>query len=143
MMMRALGVDFGRKRIGVALSDPLGLTASPFCVIKVASIDKAIDELATLATEHEVEVMVVGVPYNMDGTSGQAARAALKFMDRLREKTGLKVEGVDERLTTASAERALIEGDVSRAKRKTVVDKVAAALILQTYLDGQRASGEG
>lgn len=141
--MRALGVDFGKKRIGVALSDPLGLTAQPFCVIKVTSIDKAIDEIASLAAEHEVEVMVVGVPYNMDGSSGSAAEAALKFIDRLREKTGLMVEGVDERLTTASAERALIEGNLSRAKRKIVVDKVAAALILQTYLDGQRASGEG
>lgn len=142
MMGRVLGVDLGTKRIGLALSDPRGITASPLEVLG-RSGDRGADHRAIVARarEAEAERIVVGLPRSMSGALGPAARGALEEIDELRLVAGsdLPVETVDERLTTVIAQRALIEGNVKRARRKQVVDKVAAAVILQSYLDGPRA----
>lgn len=130
-----MGLDVGKKRIGVAVSDELGITAQPLKHINRASIDKDMEEILSVADDYAVEKIIVGVPYNMDGSVGPQARAAVKFMEALREKTGKYVEGWDERLSTVAVERVLIEGDVSRGKRKGVVDKLAAAYILQGWLE--------
>lgn len=138
--MKTLGLDLGKKRIGVAMSDPLGLVAEPFTTIKVLSKDKTIAEIIKIIKENNIEVILVGVPYNMDGSSGAAALSALDFIERLKIETGLVVRPWDERLSTVAAERALLEADMTRAKRRTKIDKVAAALILQGYLDSRQGS---
>lgn len=133
--MRVMGVDYGDVRIGVALSDLLGITAQAFTVLDVRKTRDVLPALATIAREHEVSRVVVGYPRNMNGTVGERARKSEEFAEKLGLATGLPVTLFDERLSTVSAERALITGQVRREKRRDVVDKVAAALILQTYLD--------
>lgn len=134
--MRVLGLDLGDKRIGVALSDPLGWTAQGLAVIASAGGTKSdLRRIKELAAKHEVEKVVVGLPLNMDGTAGPRAEKARVFADRLAGALGLPVELWDERLTTAQAERLLINADVKRAGRRQVIDKIAAVLILQNYLD--------
>ncbi len=133
--MRVMGIDYGDVRIGVALSDPLGITAQAFAVLDVRKTQDILRELATIAAEHDVGRVVVGYPRNMNGTAGERARRSEEFAETVRAATGLPVTLCDERLTTVSAQRALIAGRVRREKRRDVVDKIAAALILQTYLD--------
>jgi len=140
-MARVLGIDLGTRRIGVALSDPLGITASPLQVLE-RSGDRAQDHrvIVALAREYEADRIVVGLPRSMSGALGPAARDALDEIEALREAAGpaLPVDTTDERLTTVIAQRALLEGNVRRSKRKQVVDKIAAAVILQSYLDAHR-----
>ena len=137
-MMRVMGLDMGTKTIGVALSDELGLTAQPLTTIKRTGIRKDMEKLLGLMEEHGVEMLVVGVPVNMDGTIGERAKSVLAFVERLREGTVAEVRTWDERLSTAAVERVLIEGDISREKRKKVIDRLAAAYILQGFLDRHR-----
>ena len=137
--MRALGLDVGEKRIGVAISDPLGLVASPLRVIERKAPEEDIRELNGLIKAEGVEVVVVGLPRNMDGSFGQPAEAVLRFCELLREKANVPVETWDERLSTVAANRALLEADLSRAKRRRIVDSTAASLILQGYLDNRLA----
>ena len=137
-MMRIMGLDVGTKTIGVALSDELGLTAQPLTTIKRTGIRKDMEKLLGLMEEHGVEMLVVGVPVNMDGTIGERAKSVLAFVERLREVTVVEVRTWDERLSTAAVERVLIEGDMSREKRKKVIDRLAAAYILQGFLDRHR-----
>ncbi|MHC4472790.1 MAG: Holliday junction resolvase RuvX [Planctomycetota bacterium] len=137
--MRVLGVDFGLKRHGIAISDPLGITAQPVGVVELAPGDTGLGELARIAAEREAERIVVGLPFHMDGRPGDHHDEVLAFCDALAARTGLPVETIDERLTTAMAERALAEGGLSRKKRKARVDRMAAQLILQTWLDRRRA----
>jgi putative Holliday junction resolvase len=132
---KILCLDLGKKRIGIAVSDSLGLTAQPLCYITRLAKDKTINEILRLVEENMAEQIVVGVPYNMDGTVGRSAQAALDFIEDLRKKTSLLVKGWDERLSTAAVTRVLIEGNVRRDKRKEKVDKLAASYILQGYLD--------
>ena len=134
--MRVMGVDVGTKRIGVALSDPTGKIASPLTVIEVAE-DEAenVRRVAELARQHGAELIVVGLPRTLRGTEEQAAQAASEFASRLAEASGLRVVLWDERLTTAQAERAMLEAGMRRERRRQQVDKVAAAVILQSYLD--------
>jgi putative Holliday junction resolvase len=138
--MRALGIDPGTRRIGIAVSDLTGTIASPLMVLqrsKSARHDLA--ELAKLAKAEEADVIVVGLPINMDGTHGPAAQAATRFAARLATVAGVPVELHDERRTTVTAEQAMREGGLDGRARRQRVDKVAAAVMLQSWLDKQRA----
>lgn len=137
--MRALGIDLGSKRIGVALSDSAGSLATPYEVVP-RSGDRQRDHrrIATLAEEAGAECLVVGLPLSLDGSQGRAARAALAEADELAAATGLPVELWDERLTTVSADRDLLALDMKAPARRRVVDKVAAAVMLQAWLDHRR-----
>jgi len=139
--VRLLGLDLGSKRIGVALSDELGLTAQPLLVLERRSRAKDIQALGELIEAHQVEEVVLGLPRRMSGELGPEAEKVQVFGRLLAEATGRPVAYWDERLSTVSAERVLLQGDVSRAKRKRVIDKVAASLILQGYLDWLAARG--
>lgn len=138
--MRILGVDYGTKRIGLALSDPLGIFAQPLEALQVTDLPSAADEITRIAKERDVDTIVIGLPRNMDGTLGEKAQEALAFLDMLLERTHLIVVPWDERLSTAFAERALRESNMSRKKRKKRVDMVAAQVILQGYLDSRKSA---
>jgi putative Holliday junction resolvase len=135
--MRAMGLDVGTKTVGIAISDELGMTAQAVTTIPRTSLRADLEAIAALAHEHGVDRLVVGLPLNMDGTEGPSAAAARKLGDAAGERTGLAVLYWDERLTTRAAQRTLVEADLSRAKRRKVIDQVAAALILQGWLDAQ------
>lgn len=134
-MQRVLCLDVGEKRIGVAVSDLLGLTAQGVATIHSEGVERDLVRVRALAEQYEAEKIVVGLPRNMDGSTGFQAERVKAFAQRLAEM-GYQIIYQDERLTTASARRTLIEGDVSRKKRKQVIDKLAAVYILQGYLDG-------
>ncbi|MDR2427418.1 MAG: Holliday junction resolvase RuvX [Endomicrobium sp.] len=136
-MSRAMGVDYGLKRIGLAMTDLLRITASPFDTIESISIKKNAAKLLEIAKANNVSVIVFGLPVNMNGTEGEMSETVRKAVDEIKTlSSDVEVTTIDERLTTAQAERILIEeADVSREKRKGLKDKIAAALILQTYLD--------
>lgn len=138
-MIRLLGLDVGTVRVGVALSDPLGITAQPLEVINRRKSD-LFERVATLVDEHEVQQVVIGNPLQLDGEIGPAARAMAEFADKLRQRLTVPVELWDERLSTAQAEREMISDGVRREKRRQRIDKVAAALILQSYLDARSVS---
>ena len=139
--MRAIGVDLGTKRIGVALSS--GSLATPYEVVERCG-DRRRDHarIGALAAEAEAEVIVVGLPLSMDGSVGPAAQRALDEAGELAEVVDVAVETWDERLSTVSAERALVEQDLGARARRRVVDKVAAAIILQSWLDARRHQKE-
>ena len=134
-MIRYLGVDLGTRRVGVAVSDELGLTAQALPTLEVATEEDALAAIRGLIDRYDVQEVVVGLPKNMNGTLGPAADRALGFARRLEEGGPTKVTMWDERLTSRAAERLLIEADVRRAKRKRAVDQMAAVLILQGFLD--------
>lgn len=133
--MRALGLDVGEKRIGVAVSDPLGITAQGAGVIKREEIKKDLDEIAKFIEEYKADSVVVGMPFNMNGTKGKSAEIVDEFVENLRAAIKVPVEIYDERLSTKEGERFLISSGVSRKKRKKVIDTIAAQLVLQSYLD--------
>lgn len=133
--MRILGLDVGSKTIGVAISDPLGWTAQGITTIKRTKKEQDIEEIRKICKEYSVESIVVGLPKNMNGTIGDSGEKVIEFSEKIKEVLGLKVEMWDERLTTVAAHKAMLEADLSRAKRKKIVDKIAAIYILQGYLD--------
>lgn len=133
--MRTMALDVGSKRIGVALSDPLKITAQGLQTFQRTTLEEDIKGLWKLMDEHEVSQLVVGLPKNMDGSVGFKAEEVQQFVADLTAERKIEVIWIDERLTTVSAERTLLEADVSRAKRKKVIDKMAAVIILQSYLD--------
>lgn len=133
--MRILGLDIGSKTIGVAISDPLGWTAQGITTIRRTNKEKDMDEIKNLCKEYNVNTIVVGLPKNMNGTIGESGERMLALADEIKEATGVKVEMWDERLTTVAAHKAMLEADLSRGKRKKIVDKIAATYILQGYLD--------
>ncbi len=139
--MRSMALDVGSKRIGVAVSDPLGITAQGVETFHRTTLEADIRGLWELFDRYEVERLVVGLPRNMDGTLGFKAREVQQFIRKLTEARSMETVWIDERLTTVRAERTLLEADVSRAKRKKVVDKMAAVFILQSYLDGVARQG--
>jgi putative Holliday junction resolvase len=141
--VRIGGLDVGDKTIGVALSDELGWTAQGLEVIRRKSLEQDLARLDEIARQYGVERWVVGMPRNMNGTYGPRAELTRAFMQSLAEHSRLPVEPYDERMTTMAAERVLLEADVSRAKRRRVIDKMAAAVILQGYLDGQERRSPG
>lgn len=131
-----MGIDYGLKRIGIAITDFLRITASPFDTIKNVSLKKNALKILEIAKNKDVSIIVLGLPFNMNGTEGRMAETVRKFIEEIKFLSDIEVTTVDERLTTVQAERMLIEeADISREKRKGLKDKVVAALILQTYLD--------
>lgn len=137
--MRALGIDLGTKRVGVAVSDSNGTVATPIEVV-LRSRDRQADHrrLEALVEEWEAEVMVVGMPYSLDGTLGPAAQAAVTEVEELRVTISVPVETYDERLTTVTADRSLVEMKLTATARRRMVDQVAAAVMLQAWLDHRR-----
>ncbi|SHE50559.1 putative holliday junction resolvase [Caldanaerobius fijiensis DSM 17918] len=133
--MRILGMDVGDKTIGLAISDPLGITAQGLMTIKRSSIENDIERIKEIIKEYGVESIVIGMPKNMNNTIGPRAKIVIEFAQKLKNKTDINCEFYDERLTTVEAERVLLQSDMSRKKRKKVIDKMAAVLILQSYLD--------
>lgn len=131
-------MDPGSRRVGLALSDPTGTIAQPLTTLEAEPHDTLAMRLATIAQEREAERIIVGLPRRMDGTYGPEAKAARQLAARLREASRLPVELVDERLTTVAAERSLLEGNVRRSTRRASIDRVAAALLLQSHLDRKR-----
>ncbi len=136
--MRIMGLDVGDKTIGVAISDEFGWTAQGIEVIRRHKLNQDLERLQELINQYQIEELVVGLPKNMNGSIGPRAELAIEFANLIKEQFKLPVHLEDERLTTVSAERTLIEADVSRKKRKKVIDKMAAILILQGYLDKKR-----
>lgn len=130
-----MGLDYGERRIGVAMSDLFGWTAQAVEVIDRKAIVDPLARIAQLVAEYEVDNVVVGLPKNMNGTIGPSGDYCIAFAEQLKQMLALPVQLWDERLTTVSAERTLLEADVSRRKRKQVIDKMAAAILLQSYLD--------
>lgn len=141
-MTRYLGVDFGSRRIGLAVSDELGITAQALPTLEPRTEDEALAAIRGLIDRYGVQEVIVGLPKNMNGTLGPAAEKALAFARRLEEGGPAKVTMWDERLTSTAAERLLIEADVRRAKRKRTIDQLAAVLILQGFLDRSRSQKE-
>ena len=135
--MRILGLDPGSKRVGMALSDELGMIAQPLDYLPAEPFEEFVRRLLELIETRGVEMILVGMPRNMDGSYGPAADRSRALIEKLREWTDLPVRPWDERLTTAQANRVLIAGNVSRQKRKEKVDKMAAAILLQSFLDAQ------
>ena len=140
---RFMGLDVGDKTLGVAFSDELGWTAQPYKTLSRKNIREDLENIRCLLEEHRVRAVIVGLPKNMDGTVGRQARAVMAFAGRMEKELGIPVILWDERLTTVAASRVLIQADMSRSKRKKQVDKIAAALILQGYLDSGRGTGNG
>ena len=135
-MMRIMGLDLGESRIGVALSDELLLTAQGLCVINSRGIANDLAQVVDLIEKNAVTHLVLGLPRNMDGSSGPMVDKVKDFGQQLAvRKPELVLEYWDERLTTTAAQRVLVEADMSRSRRRKVVDKVAAGLILQGYMD--------
>ncbi len=135
---RIMGLDVGDKTIGVSVSDLMGLTSQPVTTIKRVSKKKDIESLKEIIKEKQVIKIVSGLPKNMNGTLGPQGEKVLSFCEFLKEETKIEIEFFDERLSTVQAERSLLEGDISRQKRKKVIDMLAAVIILQGYLDRQK-----
>jgi putative Holliday junction resolvase len=138
--MRVLGLDVGTKTIGVAVSDEMGWTAQGIETIKIADeqMEQSYPRLQQLIDEYSVEKIVVGLPKNMNGTIGPRGEACIEFADNVKEKLNIETMMWDERLSTMAAERVLLSADVSRKKRKKVIDKMSAVMILQGYLDSKQ-----
>ncbi|HHT42376.1 MAG TPA: Holliday junction resolvase RuvX [Firmicutes bacterium] len=136
--MRILGLDVGEKTIGVAVSDLMGWTAQPVQVVRRKSLTEDLAALRLLVEEYAVDKFVLGLPRRTDGSYGPEVEKIYLFAAELEREFGLPVEYWDERFSTVAAQRILLEGDVSRAKRRKVIDKLAAAVILQAYLDRKR-----
>lgn len=133
--MRILGLDVGDKTIGVAVSDPLGYTAQGIDTIRRRNLEYDINEIIKFYREFQCSTIVVGLPKNMNGTLGPSGEKILGFCEDIKKSLECKIEMWDERLTTVAAHKAMLEADLSRAKRKKIVDKIAAIYILQGYLD--------
>jgi len=137
-IMRKMGLDFGAKTVGVAISDPLLITAQGIEIVHRKSEDKLRQTLARieeLIVSYEVDEIVLGYPKNMNDTEGERVQKTLEFKEKLERRTGLSVQLWDERLTTVAADKAMIEAGIRREKRKEHVDRIAAVFILQGYLD--------
>ena len=133
--MRILGLDVGERTIGLAISDPLGYTAQGLTTIRRKNLKIDIAELKKICDEYSVESILMGFPKNMNGTIGPSGEKAIELSKILEEELHMPVKLWDERLTTVAAHKAMLEADLSRAKRKKIVDKIAAMYILQGYLD--------
>ncbi|MBE9081663.1 MULTISPECIES: Holliday junction resolvase RuvX [unclassified Tolypothrix] len=138
-LISALGLDFGRKRIGVAGCDGTGLIATGITTIERTSFEQDVEQLRQLVNQRQVQVLVIGLPYSMDGSLGFQARQVQKFAKRLAKALQLPVEYVDERLTSFQAKQLLKAENRSPSRHKALIDRKAAALILQQWLDARRA----
>ena len=133
--MRILGIDYGHRSIGLAISDEDGSLARGLAVISKSQWEK---ELPRIIREYQVQLLVVGMPKTLDNQEGSQAKTILEFMEKLREVTGCAITRWDERLSSKLAERYLLSADLSRQKRKNIIDRLSAQIILQDYLDSQR-----
>jgi putative Holliday junction resolvase len=133
-----MGLDVGTKRIGVALSDELFITAQGSATIERKTLESDLEEIKRVARENSVEEIVVGLPISMNGSYSEQTRKVVEFKDSLSKAVDIPVVTWDERLTTVQAERTLLEADVSRAKRRKAIDKLAAQAILQNFLDSRK-----
>ena len=136
--MRIMGLDYGSKTVGVALSDELGITAQPIMTIERKSenkLRKTLAQIEELIDAYEVSFVVLGYPKNMNNSEGQRVEATMEFKEHIERRTGLEVKLWDERLTTIESERIFMEAGVRREHRKDYIDKMAAAIILQSYMD--------
>jgi len=136
--LRILALDVGSKRIGLAVSDELGFIAQALKTLDTKGRQRDIDSIIRIVNEMPVSEIVVGMPYNMNGSEGPQAQKVSEFADQLSRATSVPVLKWDERMSTLAAEKILLEADLSRLKRRKVIDKVAAAIILQGYLDSKR-----
>ena len=136
--MRTMGLDMGSHTIGVAVSDELGITAQGLKTLKRKSMEEDLKEIEMIVRQFEIGEIVVGLPKNMDGTIGKQAEIVLNWVKILMDRINIPVVSWDERLSTVGASKVLLEADLSRKKRKKVIDKLAAVLILQGYLDQSR-----
>jgi len=134
-ILRILGLDVGQKTIGVAISDPLGFTAQGLTTIRRTKKEQDIQEIKKFCDEYDVKVIVIGLPKNMNGTIGPSGEITMSFGKLIEEELNVEIKFWDERLTTVAAHKAMLEADLSRNKRKKIVDKVASTYILQGYLD--------
>ncbi len=141
-LMRIMGLDIGRKTIGVAISDELGLTAQGLKTIIRKEIEEEFLEIRNLISRYQIEKIVVGLPKNMDGTLGKQAEMVFLWIEELRKRIPIPVVVWDERLSTVEATKTLLQADLSRAKRKKVIDQLAASIILQGYLDRKRTQND-
>ena len=133
--MRILGIDYGSKRLGLSVCDELGITAQGLTTVVRKDMARDLERLAHYVDEYDIEKIVVGYPVRLDGTEGIQCEKVNRFAERLKARFGLPIIKWDESLSTKEAERILIEANMSRKKRKNVVDKLAASIILQEYLD--------
>jgi putative Holliday junction resolvase len=136
--MRALGLDVGQKRIGVALSDTEGILASPLTVVDATDTEQALNAISELCNQYQVECIVVGLPISMDGTLGKQAKVVQQFISRLADAIKITIDTWDERLSSIEADRAMIATGTKKDKKKNLRDAIAAAIILQGYLDRKR-----
>jgi len=136
-MARILGIDYGSKRVGLAISDELGIIAFPLSVIENISPRRVAEAICKIVYERQVEALVLGLPVSMNGTKGPAVENVEKFAEVLKRHVNIPIKFWDERLSTKIAERAMIEGGMSRAHRRECIDKATAQIILQSYLDAQ------
>jgi len=140
--MRILGIDLGEKRIGIAISDELGITAQGLPTIPSTTEDENLKKIKKLVDKYNVEKIILGLPKNMNGTLGRQAEKSLSFAQKIKNIHQVSVELEDERLSTSKAEKLLIQADRSRKKRKKVIDKMSAVIILQSYLDRRMINKE-
>ena len=133
--MRILGIDYGNKRVGVAVSDEMGWTAQPVATLKMEGHREILEKIEQYIEKYNIEGIIVGMPYNMDGSMGRRAEITQAFINFLENNLELPIKLQDERLTSSQAENILLQADVSRSGRKKVIDKLAASIILQSYLD--------
>jgi len=133
--MRILALDVGEKRIGVAMSDPLGILSSPLTQINKRSNETAIDTILDLVHEHEVERIIAGLPYSLNGSIGPQAKRVRNFLKKLSDRLDIPIETWDESYTTVAAEGKMVEAGIPKDRRKKQIDAVAATIILQEYLD--------
>ncbi len=138
--MRSLGLDIGDKRIGVAISDPEEILASPLATITRGDDDKAIDAILELVAKHGAQRIVVGLPYSLDGNIGRQASKVMAFVEKLSGRTEVNIETQDERLSSVAAKRLLVEAGTKKHKARLQLDAAAAAFVLQGYLDSLRVS---
>lgn len=139
-MGRIIGLDLGEKRIGVAISDETATISNAIDTIKVTGIRDSINRISEIAGLHAAEEIVIGLPLNMNGTKGPQAERAISFAEKLEKKVSCKISTFDERLTTAQGEAILISADMSRKKRRQNIDKLAAQIMLQAYLDRRKSA---
>jgi putative Holliday junction resolvase len=137
-LMRIMGLDVGTRTIGIAISDELGFTAQGLKTLKRGSMEDDLQEIVSIINKYEINRIVIGLPKNMNGTLGRQAETVLHWTEVLKERIQVPVVTWDERLSTVGASKVLLEADLSRKKRKKVIDKLAAVLILQGYLDQSR-----
>ena len=141
--MRIMALDIGDKRIGIAVSDETNIISTGVDVVERKDLKQDIERIKDFIKEYEIGKIVVGLPLTMKGTKSIQTEKVNKFIDRLKQNVNISVIPFDERLSTVQGERLLIKADISRRKRKTLIDKLAAQIILQTYLDFAKSQGRG